>query len=456
MLRQNWLLSESAFLSFARDRGLSVSGAVKGEPSEFHERGWLSADGRWDREPQFHPFRLYVLHEALCSRTRLNPPRVREWNGAADLAIILEPIYWPQITGYLRMNIAEKDQKPRLAKYRERVLKLVRSLDPTAWGKIHGALRISAAWLDQNSELYVLLRLSSWEQRKELQGRISCALWIRHMAEVIRRGFEEAHQTQWPEEDQAFGHWTPGARVRLFGSERPFDDPLRSKPFLAHRFGLFTGSAIRWYVEGETEYYAVLHILREPSRFAVELVNLKGEIASEKRNAARKLEDALREDLALRRFSLISFDRDVKANERAIRQQVEKDQVVGSINANNPDFEFANFTLDELVEIAASMDERLGFDGGKLRKTDWQGVDTGGVFAGRYRKASDRRRALKGEEWGEALAAHAIEHPRHPQTGAERPLFRMLSAATWGRSSDYNFHKEHFRLDPKTFESKRR
>lgn len=44
VLRQNWLLDESAFMSFARDRGLSISGVVKGEPSEFHARGWLSAD----------------------------------------------------------------------------------------------------------------------------------------------------------------------------------------------------------------------------------------------------------------------------------------------------------------------------------------------------------------------------------------------------------------------------
>jgi len=354
------------------------------------------------------------------------------------------------------MNIGEKDQKLRSEKYRRRALKLVRSLDPTIWGNVHKDLRISAALLDQNSELYTLLRLSSWDQRKELRSRLSCALWIRHIAEVIRRGFEEAHVIQWPEEDRAFGRWPPGGRVRLFGSERPFDDELSSKPFLAHRFGLFTGSAIRWYVEGDTEYHAVLHILPEPSRFAIELVNLRGEIASEKRNAARKLEDALREDVALRRFSLISFDRDVKANERTIRQQVEKDHVVGLINANNPDFEFANFTLEELVEIAASMDQRLGLDGGKLRKTDWQGVSTVRAFAARFEKASERRRPFKGKEWGEALAAHAIEHHRHPQTGAERPLLRMLSAATWGRISNYNFHKEHSTFDPKTFEAKRR
>jgi len=161
-------------------------------------------------------------------------------------------------------------------------------------------------------------------------------LWIRHMAEVIRRAFEEAHEVQWPEEDQAFGRWLPGGRVWLFGSERPFDDPLRSKPFIAHQFGLFTGSALRWYVEGDTEYYAVLRLLVEPSRLGVELVNLRGEIADERRSAARKLDDALREDLALSRLSVISFDRDVKANERAIRRQVKQDHVVGLINTTAP------------------------------------------------------------------------------------------------------------------------
>jgi len=90
VLRQNSLLSEPAFLSFARDRGLGVSGAVTGDPSEFYERGWLSADGRWDGKHQFHPFRFYVLHEVLCSRTRPSPPRVREWNEAVDLAIVLD------------------------------------------------------------------------------------------------------------------------------------------------------------------------------------------------------------------------------------------------------------------------------------------------------------------------------------------------------------------------------
>lgn len=420
ILRQNWLLSESGFLSFARDRGLAVADVIKGEPSKLHE-GFLSADGRNGKDLLFHPFRFHVLQQALVVGNRITPEKARQWNSTAELAVLLEPLFWPAIIGHLRYQLKEGDYKIRLARYRHKVVGLLRRLDVDAWANVHEALRIDAAWIDPNRELYILLRLSLWAQREALRGQIAGALWLRHMAEIIRRGFEEVHAVQWPEEDRAFGHWPPDARVRLFGSERPYDDPLRSKGFIAYQFGLFTGSALRWYVEGETEYYAVRSILQQPSKLGVELVNLRGEISGEKRNGARKLEDALKEDLALRRLSVISFDRDVEPNVRAIRTQVLQGHVVGLIEANDPDFEFANFFLAELVEVAARMDDQLGLNGGRLRRADWGGIKGTRAFADQYRKISDRRSSPKGEMWGEALAAWALEHPSDPRTEAERP-----------------------------------
>jgi hypothetical protein len=455
-LRQNDLLSESAFLSFVRDRGLGVSGVLKGEPGILHGRGLLSADGRSGQDLLFHPFRLHVMERSLSVGDHITLARAKEWNSTAELAILLEPIYWPEIIGHVRYNLGERDHSARLTNHRRKAMRLVRSLDPDVWQKIHEALRIDAAWMDPNRELYILLRLSLWEQREALRGRIAGALWIRHTAEVIRRGFEEAHDTHWPEEDRAFGHWILGARLRLFGAERPYDDPLRSKTFVAYHFGLFTGSALRWYVEGETEYYAISHALQQPSKLGVELVNLRGEIASEKRNAARKLEDALKEDLALRRLSVISFDRDLDPNVRAIRRQVEQGHVVGLIEANEPDFEFANFSLQELIEIAALMDDRERLNGNMIRQADWQGVDNGRAFADRYTRVSEKHSSPKGKAWGEVLAAYALEHPVDPRTGAERPFLRMVSAAFWAWHSNYELQKDHFEIDPRTFESKPR
>ena len=122
VLRQNWLLSESAFLSFARDRGITASGIVRGEPSEFHERGWLSADARIGKDLEFHPFRVHVLHQALAHK-HVDSIRLREWNGTADLSILLEPIYWPEIVGHLRGSFGDT-QKRQSARYRLKVLKL--------------------------------------------------------------------------------------------------------------------------------------------------------------------------------------------------------------------------------------------------------------------------------------------------------------------------------------------
>ena len=445
MLRQNWLLTESAFLSFARDRGLGVVGVIKGEPGELHRRGFLSADGRNGKDLQFHPFRFHALQQALNAGDRITTEKARQWNSTAELAILLEPLYWPEVVGHLRFQIGEMDHKIQSRPVQAQGHPATAPPGCERWAKIHEALRIDAAWIDPNRELYILLRLSLWAQREALRGRIAGALWLRHMAEVIRRGFEEVHAVRWPEEDRAFGRWTPGARARLFGSERPYDDPLRSKGFIAYQFGLFTGSTLRWYVEGETEYYAILHLLEQPAKLGIELVNLRGEISAEKRNAARKLEDALKEDLALRRFSVISFDRDLEPNVRAIRAQIVQGHVVGLIDANDPDFEFANFSLDELVEVAARMDDQFGLDGGKVRRANWQGIKSAQAFADHYSKISDRHSSPKGKVWGKALAAWALKHSAAPRSGAERPFLRMISAAFWAWHSNYEIREGPFR-----------
>jgi hypothetical protein len=213
VLRQNGLQTESAFLSFARDRGLNLAGVIKGEPGELHRRGFLSADARSRKDLMFYPFRFHVLQQALAAGERTTPEKARQWNNTAELAILLEPVYWPEIIGHLRYQLGERDHKSRLARYRRKVVRLVRGLDVNAWAKIHEALRIDAGWMDPNRELYILLRLSLWAQRKALRGRIAGALWVRHIAEVIRRAFEEVQGVQWREEDRAFGHWAAGARA---------------------------------------------------------------------------------------------------------------------------------------------------------------------------------------------------------------------------------------------------
>lgn len=213
----------------------------------------------------------------------------------------------------------------------------------------------------------------------------------------------------------------------------------------------FTGSAVRWYAEGDTEFYAIEYLLPESHKVGIELMNLKGAIVEGKNNAAMKLSDMLDQDRRLRRFSILWFDLDVTPNKKAISQLVSNEHIVGSVTANRPDFEFANFTVAELAEIAARMDECHGFSGAPIRSADWAGVDNGKKFEARYVEISERKAgSIKGEEWGKALATYANEQPRRAD-GAPRPLWNEISAAIYSWNSDYDYEVAHFRLDPDTF-----
>jgi hypothetical protein len=149
-------------------------------------------------------------------------------------------------------------------------------------------------------------------------------------------------------------------------------------------------------------------------------------------------------------------DTDVPVNVKAVRRQIQQHHIVGSIQANKPDFEFANFSLDELVEIAARLDDKLGFDGSKVKQARWAGIARGRQFEDHYAKVSDRKGPLKGKDWGEALAEYALQNQRNTSMNTERPLLRQVLAALRGWDSNYDFQKKTYAFDAQTFEQKPR
>jgi hypothetical protein len=482
-LRQTRLLSAKDFVTFAESRGMPAFNVLSEGPLDFRKRGWLAPDGSdFEGRPLFHPFRLYPVHMVLrsCPRVRISPTdwlrseRVAEIteviqkslpsfeeldklatqsNEVAELAVLLEPIYWPRITSQVsrRPELAEAEHEALRRAYQAKVLEILRDMDAQQWRSCHEDLRLVADDLDRNGPLYVLLRLSRWDQRARLTGTTSGALWLRHIAEVVRRGFEEARGEKWLEEDWGYGTWNPMGRRLTLGSERPLDDESQARFYVALNFGL-SGARVRWYVEGKTEYYAVLEVLKDPSTLGIELVDLRGNFETGKGNIALKFSDALTEDRKLKRFSFISFDLDVEANVKTVRRQVEQGNVVGYIAAHAPDFEFANFTLDELVEIAARLDEDAGSSGEPIRRADWSGVGTARAFAERYSEVSARGPAtLKHEKWGRALAAYATANPVRPGGTEERPFVLQMRAALTSRLVHYDLHNETYTFDPNTF-----
>ena len=481
---QNRLLDESGLIRFSKERGIAVSGVVKGDPSKFLEMGWLESDElTGDENILFHPFRIFPLHVAVEScRLNITPSssinreafgdflvkasaflpsleKITESaklaNNVTNLVILLEPIYWPTITSRTSLSgfIQLEEHEKLVDSYKENVLSLIQNLDPDVWYKHHEKLRFKAAQLDDNGDIYILLRLSPWIKRERTKGHIAGALWFRHMAEILRRGFKEVYDVIWPEEDQAFEQWFPGARERIYGTKYPTEESAKSKPHVAFEFGLHTGSTLRWYLEGETEYYAALYILPKAASGGLELINLKGAVGNERANAALRLADALNHDKELRRFSFISFDMDVVANTRTIRRQVQNGNIIGYINGNNPDFEFGNFTLEELVEVAATLDEKQGASSDNIRNGDWKKVSSGREFEENYRKLTEiGQKGLKGEEWGKALAEYALRNPFLDGKETRRPFLETMNYALRSRRVKYDYQSENYHINPESFQ----
>lgn len=487
LLRQNRLLDARGLSGFAYDRGIPIWHADGGDVGVLHRRGLLNADGLdYDDKPIFHPFRMYPAHETLRV-IRSNPDMAkvlgadedlwvmerklttlpydeitqqmaRQSNLIADLAILLEPLYWPRITGWQRRTggLHEEEFHEVQEQFCQDALDFIRTLDCAVWQKEHETLRHDAAGLDENGTLYALLRLSHWDSRKDLKGDIAGALWLRHMAEVLRRGFEEAHGVQWLEEDQCYIPWPPRGRKFAFGSLRPLNDETAARPVVAWSFGLLTGSIVRWYVEGETEYYAILELFPKPERGNVEIVNLHGSIREGKNNVATHLGTWQKDDEAQRRFSMLTFDKDVDKNVEDIKRHVRDGKTFAYIGVHDPDFEFANFTLQELVEVAAQIDEARGVSGEAVRQANWTGISKGGDFATQYWDVTPKRpwpQKLKGKNWGRALAKYAAEHRCKQGEQEERPFLQAIDRAALLRSVNYDYQKERIAYDPDTLKT---
>jgi len=461
-LRQLLPIRESEFIRFSKERGISLQGIIEGEPSQYVASGWLAPDMVANDRTFFHPFRFYLLHTVKkVTAEGMTTKIASKCNRILDLAVVLEPIYWPEITNKQSQpaHISDEVFTELFQNYKLRLLELVKSLDIDEWKTHHNNLRIDASKLDSNADLYILLRLSKWEKRQKLKGVVSGALWLRHIAEMIRLAFAEAHSgndsyIEWKEEDEAFGYWPENSRRSFYGSNRPLDNLLECRRHICKSYGLTSGSLARWYVEGETEFFAVLTAIPRPQNHNFELVNLKGCISQNKGNTALSLEELIEDDASHERLSIISFDTDVGANIKIIRRIMSKPSFVGYVQANSPDFEFQNFTVTELVSIAKIIDKEAGHRIDSFDTADWSDVRDGAGFEEKYREVSLSKTKLKGKVWGHSLANYAIRNPTIGDTQTQRPFLKALHAATSARTSNYIYFKENYFCDPKDFEIK--
>ena len=446
---------------------------------------------RKDIELYFHPFRLFVLYHVervfsigTNSTQYLNYPEGQitvskmliehmdkwtstqqycdlfdKWNKTAELAIIFEPISYQEVYRSFRWGFPDDEDTARAKreKYSKDVLLQIPSINTADFEEHRKDLCQNAELVDSNKLLHVLIHLTSWYREQKMKGAIGECMLFLSMAEIIRRTLERTLDQKLPEEDQlGFGQWMPGARKMLYGTDRVFDaDQKVLREFLSG-IGIDYGTKVRCYLEGETELGALKHAVGELN--GIEFVNLRGHFI-EKRGKGLAFMGSLKNDIKSHVFSIVLLDGDRQDFTRVVKKAAEEEHIFGRYFISTPDFEFSNFSLEELVEILVAIANKDDIEGVIKEDllSDLVGVssskDLFRILGQTYPQLNNIR---KGERWGQELMDYAIKNPKSPsreeEGGAnnERPIIEAARVALIGRKSGYIKSLDKYKVSPDT------
>lgn len=377
---------------------------------------------------------------------------LRKWENIAELAIATEPCFYGRLFGITRQHDGiDADISTHWNELRYYYEQIGQSEIEEARKEIC----IAAETLDPNKTVHNILRLTAGESRiKNVRGRLGGSLLLLTMAEMLRRAAEDVFNVELPEEDElGFGIVFRDARRELYGSHRLFDGNRQVANEFLRQHGLDYRVRVRWYFEGETEYYAVESVLGDFS--AIELINLRGRVAE---RGAVAFRDSLRRDMADGVFSWVSIDGDREEYVRAVRKAAQDDEICGMFYVADPDFEFANFTLDELEAILWEFALENGVEDLSKRIGLHQAIQSAksGEELLRFARKSllELSHVSKGAEWGKRLMKYALEHPDAPLSDPTMRQFRpVLDALQWAihaTVANYKLSREKYRVDPNT------
>lgn len=276
------------------------------------------------------------------------------------------------------------------------------------------------------------------------------------MAEFVRRAYERIYKQDINEEDEAGHGITPNNyKERLYGSNRLQDRDKDAELAFIRQFGLFTGVRVKWYVEGHTEYGFIKTALDGNSTF--EFINLKGQFA-EGKGKGLAFKENIRNDKKSRIFSVISLDGDNDNNIRDVKNAASADDFMGRFLISKPDFEYANFSPDELEEIIWSYAVKKGAKVIERKKfiLAMKGCKKGREMEKRAQNSiPSLRHFSKGTEWGKALLKYALLKPEIKDNNSKESKLRpMIDLIIFARrlisGSDFQHYINNYKVNPDT------
>lgn len=388
---------------------------------------------------------------------------INRWNDIVSLAVAAEPHTYTKIFGILRHSaFSNAEEQRRLInqhwqEFKESLIKI--GLEKIE--RVREDLCVDAERLDSNKDVHIILRLTEGENRlRTIKGRLGGAIYLETMAEMLRISAEEAFDTKLREEDElGFGISPIGVKEQLYGSNRLTDNNPSAKSEFLRRLGLDYGVRLRWYVEGDTEYHSIGQIL---GRYTlIDLINLKGNVVA-KGGKGVAFRDNLRSDLRTGVFSFVLLDGDNDDYIRVVRKAAEDDEICGMFFISDPDFEFANFTLEELTNIIWELAvENGGTPDEKPQLIEAvAGIKSGEEFV---KSAGQSVLALrnfgKGHIWGERLIKYAWNNQviaTLSDVKKTRPIVDAINFAISAVNANYRATKTYYRVDPLTGLPKKR
>ncbi|MGE3333420.1 MAG: hypothetical protein AB7I36_07245 [Rhodospirillaceae bacterium] len=455
---------------------------VKRRPQGYGSSISKKSKPRKDVQIYFHPFRFFVAYHLVRSfelrtsfaqflvddrgvaRTanghRDNLKRwtatnnfceaVERWNDIAEIAIALAPCSYVQIFQNLSWGVGDSaaSLRRKIAAYREIVKPALLTLGLKFLERVREQLCIDAEVIDSNKVLHVLLRLCNRTERGRLKGHIGGAMQVLAMAETIRRAVEGAFEQKLREEDElGFGEWMEGARKRLYGSERIIDAPKPIARQFLQTMGLDFSVKIRCYLEGETECGAFESFTSGVD--GIEYINLRGQFL-EKGGNALAFADALKNDMRSHIFSLIVLDGDDAEIVRIVRKAAANGDMLGWFYVAQPDFEYGNFTTEELEEVALELAIKA-LNAPIIIPPTVKGsvaATNGKAFMKAFGQAYPQLPKIeKGRAWGEALMRQAI---RTHSGQSERQIIKIAKQINWTTQLGYQDASTRYRVNPQS------
>lgn len=156
-------------------------------------------------------------------------------------------------------------------------------------------------------------------------------------------------------------------------------------------------------------------------------------------------------------FSVVVLDADRDDYVRALKKAAAEERFFGVFCISSPDFEFANFSAEEVRDVWLRFVARDG-DEAPVKLADVaspRDVRSSAEFIN-YLRQHDLPAFGKSEAWGEALMAHALTREMlpdsHSREGEIRPIVRVARNLTMARYAGYERSLAQFRVDQDTGE----